>query len=103
MPIVYYISISARKSKQMDPETRQALDGIKERNRRVEADKAWETSKTRLLVLSTATFLIVLYFLLLTKAPDPYLNALLSAGAFPLQQATMPWLKRTWLARFYKK
>jgi len=87
----------------MDPETRQALDGIKARNRRVEADKAWETSWTRRGALATATYFIVLYFLLLVGAPNPYLNALIPAGAFLVQQTTLPWLKRMWLALLYKK
>ncbi len=83
----------------MDPETRQALDGIKERNRRVEADKTWETSWTRRGTLALATYLVVLYFLLLVNAPNPYLNALIPAAAFLLQQMTLPWLQRAWQER----
>ena len=87
----------------MDAETRQALDEIKARNQRVEADKAWETSWTRRGVLAAATYAVVLYFLLLVGAPNPYLNALIPAGAFLLQQTTLPWLKQRWTKNHYKK
>ena len=86
----------------MDAETRQALDEIRERNQRVEADKAWETSWARRLLLAAVTYALVLYFLLLVQAPNPYLNALIPAGAFLVQQLTLPWLKRAWLERTRK-
>jgi hypothetical protein len=78
------------------------IEKIKQRNLRVETDKAWETSKTRRAVLAIATYIIILYFLLLINAPNPYLNALVPAGAYLIQQYSMPFLKKIWAQNFSK-
>ena len=43
------------------------LDAINKRNIRVEADKAWETSNTRRLIIAIFTYLIVVIFLMLSS------------------------------------
>ncbi len=72
---------------------------IKERNKRVEADKAWETSLVKRLILAVATYLVILYFLILINAENAYLAALVPAMAYLLQQYSMPFLKELWLKR----
>ena len=67
------------------PETlEQKINAILERNKKVEADKAWETSKMRRIIIAIATYLIVLYFLLAINAPNPFFNAFIPAIAFIL-------------------
>ncbi len=72
---------------------------IKERNKRVEEDKAWETSLGRRLILAVATYLVILYFLILINAENAYLAALVPAMAYLLQQYSMPFLKEIWLKK----
>ncbi|HZX20213.1 MAG TPA: hypothetical protein VFF13_04315 [archaeon] len=79
------------------------ISEIEERNKRVEADKAWETSKTRRFILALATYLIVLYFLISINAPNPYLNAAIPAGAYLIQQYSFPFLKKIWIEKIRKK
>jgi len=79
------------------------LKEIKERNRRVEQDKAWETSKTRKGIIFIATYVIFAWFLLLINAPSPYLNALVPAVAFILSTLTLPFIKKFWAGKVYKK
>ncbi|MCR4368309.1 MAG: hypothetical protein NUV67_00185 [archaeon] len=79
------------------------IDSILERNRRVESDKAWETSLMRRGVLALATYAVVLYFLIVIDAPNPFLNALVPPIAYLLQQWSMPFLRTYWQKHFYKK
>ncbi len=79
------------------------IESIKARNARVEADKAWETSKIRRGILALATYIVVVIFLLIINAENPFLAALVPAGAYLLQQYSMPFIKKFWVKRVYKK
>lgn len=79
------------------------LKEIQERNKRVEADKAWETSKTRKAIVTIATYLIIVLLLWLINAPNPWTNALVPTLAFVLSTLTMPLLKKWWLKNVHKK
>ena len=76
---------------------------IKERNARVEADKAWETSKTRRGIIAVFTYLVVVLFLVSIEAPNPWMTALVPAGAYLLSTLTLPFIKELWVASSYKK
>jgi hypothetical protein len=79
------------------------IESIKERNRRVETDKAWETSKTRRIIVALMTYVIILIFLLLIGAPYPFLNAIVPTAGFVLSTLTLPFFKKWWINNFYKK
>jgi len=70
---------------------------IKQRNQRVEADKAWETSVARRTILAVGTYLFSVFLLLSIEAPNPYLSALVPAGAYLLSTLTLPIFKKSWL------
>ncbi len=72
---------------------------IKERNRRVELDKAWETSFTRKLLIFVFTYLAVGVYLWAIDIPKPWLNAIVPAVAFVLSTLTMPFFKKLWAGR----
>lgn len=76
------------------------IESIKARNRRVEADKAWETSKTRKVIIATATYLTVALFLHLINAPKPWLNAIVPATGFLLSTLTLSVIKERWMKQF---
>ena len=73
------------------------LQSIEERNRKVEADKKWETSYTRMFLLGAITCLVALIFLVLTKLPQPLLNAFVPAIGFMLSVQTLPMVKSRWM------
>lgn len=79
------------------------IDQIKERNQRVEADKAWETSWTRRLLILVLTYLVIVIFFMMAKLPDPFVNAIVPAVAFLLSTMTVPLFKKWWLRRVNKK
>jgi len=79
------------------------LESIKSRNARVEADKAWETSKTRRIIIAIATYAIIVLFLISINAPNPYVNAAIPAIAYFLSTLTLPFLKGWWIKNAYNK
>ena len=72
---------------------------IEERNERVEADKAWETSFARRAILAVSSYLVIAIFFLAIDIPSPWLNAIVPALAFMIQQLSMPFFKKWWLKR----
>jgi len=75
----------------------QRVKNIEERNQRVESDKAWERSLTRRVILAITSYLIVAIFFLIIKLSDPWVNAIVPALAFMIQQLSMPFFKKLWL------
>ncbi len=76
---------------------------IHERNARVEADKAWETSKTRRAIIAIMTYVIVVVFLYLIGVQNPWLNALVPTAGFLLSTLTLTYIKGWWVNTIYKK
>ena len=76
---------------------RQDLDIIKQRNTRVETDKAWERSLTRKMIIAVLTYLVVVLFFIAANLPKPYLNSLIPTLGFILSTLSLPMLKQLWL------
>lgn len=76
---------------------------IKERNKRVEVDKAWEGSFIRKILLICFTYLAIGVYLWVVGIPDPWLNAIVPAVAFTLSTLSLPFIKRIWVRYLYKK
>ena len=83
-------------------ELKQEIDKIKERNKRVEIDKAWETSYTRRILLVIFTYLAIGIYLRAINVPSPWLNAIVPAIAFMLSTLTIPFFKKIWI-KYNKK
>jgi len=79
------------------------IEIIEKRNRRVEADKAWESSWSRKILLALFTYLsIALYFQYILQK-DPWLNAIVPTAGFLLSTLTMPYLKNLWAKYIHRK
>ena len=76
---------------------------IEERNRRVEADKAWELSQTRTSFIALSTYLLILIFMLLIKDEHPFLNAFVGSIGYLISSATYGVIKKWWLRKFHGK
>lgn len=81
----------------------QKVNSILERNVRVEADKAWETSWTRRGIVALLTYIVIVSLMFNIKDPNPFFNALVPTFAFMLSTAVLPFAKNRWLARFHGK
>lgn len=80
-------------------ELKKEVAALQERNHRVEADKAWETSLARKVVILVMTYFVILVFFVVAELPHPFINALVPTLAFALSTASLPFLKRLWLKR----
>ncbi|MBI2672739.1 hypothetical protein HYX19_00615 [Candidatus Woesearchaeota archaeon] len=79
------------------------INNIENRNKKVEADKSWETSHTRRFLLITFTYLAIGFYFRAINISQPWLNAIVPAIAFMISTLTLPFFKRIWLKYFYKK
>ncbi len=79
------------------------IEKIKERNKKVQADKAWETSNARRITIVILTYAAIVVFLIQIRDPNPFFNALIPAAAFSISTLSLPFLKKIWLKHFYKK
>ena len=60
------------------------IEEIKERNARVELDKAWETSMVRKFLVTVLTYIVVVLFFFFAELPKPFLNAIVPTLGFIL-------------------
>ena len=75
------------------------IEAIQTRNRRVEADKAWETSKTRSLFISLVTFSLAYFFMVLIDERQSFWKALAGSLAYLASTTTYGILKKWWLKK----
>lgn len=73
------------------------IDEIKERNKRVEKDKAWETSWTRRILIAVLTYIVIVVFFYFAGLPNPLLNSIVPAAAFVVSTLTLGFFKKRWL------
>jgi hypothetical protein len=69
---------------------------IKERNKRVETDKAWETSRIRRIIITLLTYIVIVIFFYFASLPKPFLNSIVPALAFFLSTLVLPIFKQIW-------
>jgi len=75
------------------------LEIIKERNKRVEADKAWEVSVTRRLFIAASTYVIAGIWLVLIHDTYPWLKSFVPVAGYLLSTLSIPVIKKWWLSR----
>lgn len=81
----------------MIEDTVRRIEAIEARNRRVEAEKAWETSWSRRGVLAILTYATIVLFFLVAGLPRPFLNPIVPTIGFLLSTLTISSLKDSWL------
>lgn len=81
----------------------QEIIKIQQRNKKVESDKAWETSWTRRVSIAILTYLVITLFFYILNLPHPFLNALVLTIGFILSTLTISLFKIFWLKYTYKK
>ena len=81
----------------MDGDLESRVRKIEERNQTVEADKAWETSVSRKLLLTLFTYGAISAYLWVIKVDRPFLSAIVPAVAFMLSTLVLPIFKKMWL------
>jgi preprotein translocase subunit SecF len=83
-------------------EIKKELEQIKKRNARVEADKAWETSLFRKILIAALTYAAVVLFFFFAGLPKPFVNAIVPAVGFVLSTLSIPFFRKFWIKYFWK-
>lgn len=77
---------------------------IQERNKRVELDKAWETSWTRKICIMILTYVIVVIYSYLIKQYDNILlSSLVPVIGFALSTLSLKYIRKVWERKIYSK
>lgn len=78
------------------------LKKIKERNAKVEADKAWETSWVRRITITIFTYIVAALYMRNVGLGNPYLGAFVPSGGYLLSTMSLPFVRNFWLSNIYK-
>lgn len=76
------------------------IAAIKARNKRVETDKAWETSWTRRLCIMVLTYaVVVLYQMSIAQISNAWLSSLVPVMGFLLSTLSLKLIRKLWEKR----
>lgn len=82
-------------------ELQSEIDALKARNKKVEADKAWETSWTRKGLVLVLTYLVMVLVFWSTGIGNSFVNAIVPSVGFFLSTLSIPVVKKWWLMRHH--
>ncbi len=77
------------------------IQALKERNFRVEAEKAWEVSSVRVLSIAVVTYIVASIFLYMIDVQNFLLSALVPAIGYYLSTLSLPFIKKWWSKKFW--
>ena len=83
-------------------EIQREIDAIKARNKRVEADKAWETSWTRRILITILTYIVIVIFMVMADFKKPFVAALVPSLAYLISMSTLYYFKKWWISKLIK-
>lgn len=78
-------------------ELKNEIEKIKQRNAKVELDKAWETSLTRRLCICVLTYIVVVIYTYSTsKINNMWLSSLVPVIGFTLSTLSLKYIRKLW-------
>lgn len=84
-------------------DTQKEIEKIIKRNKKVEADKAWETSYSRKILIAVLTYVVIVLFFYFAWFDKPLINAIVPTTWFLLSTLSMWLFKKMWIKNIYKK
>lgn len=81
-------------------ELKKEIEEIKKRNLSVEADKAWETSVARKVLVALFTYLAIGVYMWAINITSPWLNAIVPTVGFLLSTLTFQYFKSAWIKKY---
>jgi hypothetical protein len=76
---------------------KQEINAIKERNKKVEINKAWETSWCRQIVICVLTYIVVLFYsYLIARTSSIFLSSLVPVIGFTLSTLSLKFVRKIW-------
>ncbi len=79
------------------------IELILERNKRVEIEKAWETSLFRKIIIAGLTYFVMVLFFYVANLPNPFTNAIVPTLGFLLSTLSLSVFRGIWLKYMYGK
>lgn len=73
------------------------VEKIEQRNKKVELDKAWETSLVRRVLILSLTYIVVLSYFFVIEVDKPFTNAIVPTIGFYLSTLTVAFAKKYWI------
>lgn len=73
------------------------IDKIEKRNKKVELEKAWETSKTRWISILVVTYILATVVMYIIDVPKPYLSSIIPTLGYFLSVQSLPFIKNVWM------
>ena len=81
----------------MNENLEQEIEKIKKRNKRVEMDKAWETSFVRKICICILTYIVVIiYSAIIRKNGSIFLSSLVPVIGFLLSTLSLRFVRKIW-------
>ena len=82
----------------------QEINNIKLRNKKVETDKAWETSWTRRICIALLTyFVVVIYSFMITKYDNIWLSSIVPVIGFIISTLSLKFVRHIWEKKIKKE
>ena len=79
------------------------INNIKERNKKVELDKSWETSWTRRICIMVLTYIVVvIYSYIVNKYNNIFLSSLVPVIGFTLSTLSLKLVRKIWQNKYNK-
>lgn len=72
------------------------IEEIEARNKRVENDKAWETSFIRRIIIIVFTYIFAVLYLKVADTTNPYFGAVVPCAGFFLSTLSLKIVKKVW-------
>ena len=72
---------------------------IQERNKKVELDKAWETSRTRKISVAVLTYLVMVLVMYSLNMDSPFIGAIIPTLGFTLSTFSLDSIRAFWIKR----
>jgi len=79
------------------------LEAIEQRNKKVELDKAWETSLSRKIIIAVLTYITIVLFFFIAELPKPLINSIVPTTGFVLSTLSLLYFKKLWINYKTKK
>ncbi len=80
-------------------ELEKRIKDIEERNKRVEKDKAWETSLLRKILIIVLTYIFAVLYLKIADTTNPFFGAVVPCVGFFLSTQTINIIKKKWISK----
>lgn len=86
----------------MDQDIEKKLVALEKRNLEKDTNKAWETSKTRRVLIALFTYFVIGLFMSANGVDKPWVSAIIPTMGFVLSTLSLSFIKDLWIKYIYR-